>query len=713
MQVGDTPVHHSIVVVDIEKFSGPDRSDLHREIAYKGLNAALDKALVEADIDPGTCEIQTRGDGALVLVPNAVPAARLADDLPLRLNAHLLRYNAGVATAAQIRLRMSLHRGDARRSDNGIVGDAVNFACRLVDAEGVRQAHQESSELIAIIASDVFYRDVVQHEPAARPELYREVEVRVKEVRATAWVRSENNSSPISAAPDRKESRSPVWRTSFLLGKDVDQGLLWPLVQALSQLPSLLSMAVRDQVVGLLDERLGVDFTVEPNKRPVRHLFAIAEACCQRPGGLDALLEALGEVESDSSALSAVGDAIRDMSALELWSDEDREALLNLLADVVVPEVAEIFHAVAGDSVPRLHGQTSYLEMFESLEALNADPSGVPRPLVFIEHVAARVNADLAGELRRWSDEQATRMDLHAELAEVRRVAVEDPAAICSPPQNSKAYIVVQIQREGPSGERYRLSHWRQLDLSAGWAPIRGEDVLGDREIMRRHVGMLVERAEIDWLAYQPEIRLEFVLAYENLDLDVEQWAWETDSPIPEPLGCRYTVSIRSLERMELVKYHRSWRRRWASLRAQVDSYGAIPPIACHRTRSHDAESLSSLMAELNRRPELVALVLSEPPQRKNAGRDEFAVAVRAGVPVIAWLRDPDPPPAFLAAIEEMLCGVDDADHLLERVRRARNTALEHGPGQHFGSRFALVYDDPFHDVVPTRPTPPEGASVA
>ena len=720
MQPGGSPIHHSIVVLDIEKFGNPGRSDLHRKIAHNGLYLALDTALHESEIDPRICSITDRGDGALILVPDTVPGGRLVDHFPLRLNANLLRHNAGCSAEARIRLRMSLHRGDARMSDNGIVGDAVNFACRLVDADGIRQAQGASGELISIIVSDLFYRDVVRNEPAARPDLYREVAVQVKEVDTTAWVRFDNDQnyvSPVSQTGWKERenfSASPRRRRGDALGEKVGDGILWPLVQALSAVPSLASIAVRDQLVHSLRERLRRGFPDSAGRYLVGHLFDIVAMCAEHPDGLPTLLEVLAEIEPDSSKWSHVREVVQEMTALDLWVDTDRQRLFDLLAGAVVPEIVEIYRSVAGNSTPRLRSPTSYPEMFEALERLNAHPSGVPRPLVFVEHVAARVHADLAAELRRWSADQAEKMDLQKELEEIRRAVLGNSATIVSPPQNSRAYVVIQIQNEGPSGDLYRLSHWCQLVLSPGWSPVRGEDVTGDMESIKRHVAVVIERAEADWALYRPEIRIEFLLAYENLDLDVEQWPWETDSQIPESLGCRYTVAIRSLERMTLVKYHGTWHKRWASLRAQVDSYGAIPPLASRSGKSSGAGGLRELMADFNLRREVVALVLSEPPQRRNAGQDEVAVAIRAGLPVIAWFRDPDPPQEFFTAIDQLLHGVDDTNHLLERVRRARNSAFERGPeGRHFGARLALLYDDPSRVVVPAQPEPPEGESMA
>jgi hypothetical protein len=660
--------------------------------------------------------MQDRGDGVLVLVPATIPKAQLADRLPPRLTAGLRRYNATCATEARIRLRMSLHAGDARLANNGIVGNEVNFACRLVDSDGLRAAHRNSAELISIIVSDGFYREGVVHEPAAEPQLYRAVMVQEKEVSTHAWIRYEQEAQQEKAEQSRpRPEHEPGWQTRMWVPDAVDQGKLWPLVHALNRVTSFADREGRALLVRMLSDELPDLPAVEDHRQTIGHLFNIAEACRRHPEGLTTLVEVLGRIEDDADSVAEVHRAAREMSALELWPAEERKRLFNLLAGVVVPEIPEIYRIVAGPAAPGLQEQTTYLEVFRTLEQLNAGPSGVPKPLIFIEHVAAKVRPELAIELRRWADQQAERMELQAELKGVRQDLRNAAGAVQWPQPSSEAYLVIQLQVEGPAGGQYRLSHWRQLDLSAGWAPIRGQDITGDYESMKQHVAALVEQVEGDWVQYQPDIRIEFVLDYQNINLDVDLWPWETQSPVPEPLGCRYLVAVRSLERMVSVQYHGRWRKRWQSLQAQLGNHGAILASASHRGTSLEPGDLRGLMSALNRNPELVALVLGEPPHVENTGRDEVAIGIRAGVPVIVWHRSDCCSPEFTEPVGDLLHGTDDPNHLLERARLARITAFEEGEkGSHFGGELSLLYDDPFRVVVPSQPTPPaEEVSVA
>ncbi|MBB4910969.1 hypothetical protein H4W32_002004 [Actinophytocola algeriensis] len=107
------------------------------------------------------------------------------------------------------------------------------------------------------------------------------------------------------------------------------------------------------------------------------------------------------------------------------------------------------------------------------METLNADETGLPRPIVFVEHLAAGGPPELATELRWWCDLQAGRLNVITELQLMRREFRAPPPG---PAPNEPAYLVLLIRRLGLDGERYELRHWTQIDLSAGWRPTAGPD---------------------------------------------------------------------------------------------------------------------------------------------------------------------------------------------------------------------------------------------
>jgi hypothetical protein len=182
-------VHRAIMVVDVERFGDPDRTNLNQLTVRDGLYKALPQAFGESGIEWGSCVSEDRGDGALILVPPEVPKAYLVTSLPDRLAAAVSRHNAGCAGPEQMRLRVALHAGEVYRDAHGVAGTAINHAFRLAEAPALRSALTVSPGVLALIVSDWLFSEVVRHDPAAEPGSYRQVQVAVKETAAVGWIR--------------------------------------------------------------------------------------------------------------------------------------------------------------------------------------------------------------------------------------------------------------------------------------------------------------------------------------------------------------------------------------------------------------------------------------------------------------------------------------------------------------------------------------------
>jgi hypothetical protein len=494
--------------------------------------------------------------------------------------------------------------------------------------------------------------------------------------------------------------------------QNADSGALWPLVEGLQRIPSLRNRSGRGLVVRMVCDELGVLPPFEEHDHATGDLYSLAEVCSRLPDGLTTLMVVLERIEQGSKQVIALGEVVRSMTASGLWPQEESAKLFRLLEGAVLPDVAEIYHTVVGLAAPSLSGRATYVDVMRALETLNADPSGIPRPLVFVEHLAVKVRPELAMELRRWSDHQAARMGLAAELVAVRRRAAQTRIR-SGPPPRPDAYLILQVRREGATGERYRLSNWRQLGRHDEWSPLRGADVVGDLESVKVRVAELVEEVEAEWARHRPNIRIEFVLPSEIINLDVDQWPWERDSriPVPEPMGCRFPVVVRSLERMTTLKWYRWWYDRWDELLSQLSETGAVRRESAWWSRSATEDGLRKLTSAFARTPKLVSLVLSAPPSAATVGSDEVAAGLRAGVPLILWYREKCDSDEFVRIVESLLHGDDEPRDLLERVRLLRAEAVEN-PG-HVGKNLTILLDDPVRVVVPHHPAPPERKSVA
>ncbi len=177
------------MVVDVERFCDPVRTNLNQLAIRDGLYKALGQAFRRSGVAWANCMSEDRGDGALILVPPDVSKIILVTSLPAILMAAVNRHNARCLTVEQMRLRVSLHAGEVYGDTHGVAGNAVNHAFRLVEAPALRSALETSPEALALIVSDWLFSEVVRHDPAAKPGSYRQVEVIVKETASVGWIR--------------------------------------------------------------------------------------------------------------------------------------------------------------------------------------------------------------------------------------------------------------------------------------------------------------------------------------------------------------------------------------------------------------------------------------------------------------------------------------------------------------------------------------------
>ncbi len=191
MAMGASPyaMHRTILVVDVEKFGDRSRTNSHQISVREGLYGSLRRSFAGSGVSWDDCHCEDRGDGALVLIPPQVPKNLLVTAVPVDLVAALSEHNASCAQQARIRLRAVVHAGEVRFDDYGVAGASINLAFRLLESATLRHALAESAGVLALMASDWFFEEVIGHEPASRPDVFRRVGVSVKETQTTAWVR--------------------------------------------------------------------------------------------------------------------------------------------------------------------------------------------------------------------------------------------------------------------------------------------------------------------------------------------------------------------------------------------------------------------------------------------------------------------------------------------------------------------------------------------
>jgi tetratricopeptide (TPR) repeat protein len=209
-------VHRTILIVDVEGFGHPRRTNRDQVTVRGGVYGALRSAFDAVGIPWEGCDVEDRGDGVFILAGSNVPKATFVDALPRALAVALRRHNDTHLEAERIRLRMALHAGEITYDDFGVTAKSINLAFRLLDAPPLKAALAGSPGVLALIVSSWFYHEVVRHSDVEDATTYRRSRVIVKETAVHAWICLPDYPYPAEAATvSRQVPRLPPRPRSF------------------------------------------------------------------------------------------------------------------------------------------------------------------------------------------------------------------------------------------------------------------------------------------------------------------------------------------------------------------------------------------------------------------------------------------------------------------------------------------------------------------
>ncbi|WP_326653255.1 MULTISPECIES: hypothetical protein [unclassified Streptomyces] len=159
--------------------------------AKKRMRAAMYEAFSEAHasvgIEPGRVHQEDRGDGILAALRPEVPPTLMVGRWIDTLYESLRELNDG--SARPLRLRVGMNAGLVLDDGKGLVGRAVDLACRLCDSPTAKQIMNTADKAdLLIVVSDWLYVNVVAEGGRyVEPGHYRQAPVRYKETDETAW----------------------------------------------------------------------------------------------------------------------------------------------------------------------------------------------------------------------------------------------------------------------------------------------------------------------------------------------------------------------------------------------------------------------------------------------------------------------------------------------------------------------------------------------
>lgn len=293
---------------DIASFGAEARTDPIQKHVRDALYSLVRTSFEESGVDLSRSYQEDRGDGLFIALPLDVGVEPVVSAVPDRLRAELVHYNEKSSEAAQIRLRVSVHLGEAHRDAHGLVGTAVNHMFRLLEAPPLREALSASEAELATVVSDRVFQDFVRHGTGRIvPGDYQRAEIIVKETTTVGWIRIPGL-SPALRATQAEVQEYGARPNSHVRPAAPGAEALFDLVDALQAIPMLAGPAGRDQLIGALSQ--GMAGVIPRHAEARLDLYAIVRTCLDYPGGLQELRSQLRGFVGDSMLLDAVDQGI-------------------------------------------------------------------------------------------------------------------------------------------------------------------------------------------------------------------------------------------------------------------------------------------------------------------------------------------------------------------------------------------------------------------
>lgn len=209
-------LHCSILYTDVAGFSASCRNESDRQEVRNILYDVLRRAFDDSRVPWQSCYHEDRGDGVLVIVPPSIPTRAVADPLVSWLDVGLRRHNRRASEATAIRLRVALHAGPVTRDREGLSGDAIIHAARMLDSAPLRDVLERSGADLAFMASDPVYTTAVRSDVGMLDTAsFRKVDLQVKESRISAWIYVPRGVAPLPEDPPRAAASGQEAGTHF------------------------------------------------------------------------------------------------------------------------------------------------------------------------------------------------------------------------------------------------------------------------------------------------------------------------------------------------------------------------------------------------------------------------------------------------------------------------------------------------------------------
>lgn len=332
-------------------------------------------------------------------------------------------------------------------------------------------------------------------------------------------------------------------------------------------------------------------------------------------------------------------------------------------------------------------------QLFTHVLEWNTQPDGLPPAVLLLDRAARLALAPShRAALSGWADDWAGRAGLTQELERRRaaRVGVaSDPDIPCC--------LIVAVEPARDGTDEIVVRPWLNT-VPGHWNPQPGEPATTTLDGLGTAVEQALRQGARLWTVprepepggrVQPPPYIEFVLPYDLLNHDVAGLTHRIGDGRPLPLGLKYGVHLRSLERMRsndaLVR--EQWRERWRTLR----EHG----VTVHGWSEPDGGRLDAWQAVLAGENRHTAVVLDAPADR--LALEALKAAIAEGIGLAVWDRRGVFDEERREVVTAVFAAVPTPARIPTAIHRLRQKAESHtqGPSRLLGRHIGFFWDDP------------------
>lgn len=159
----------TVIFLDIVNFGAFYRTDTDRPILRRFMYEMLQESFSVANISWENSYVEDRGDGALIVVSPDTVISNVTDPLIIQLAEKIAEHNQNAVRPVRLQLRVAVDAGPLVYRSEGMIGDTIIRAARLLEAPYLKDRLALSAADIGLIVSESVYDAIrggpVQYEP--------------------------------------------------------------------------------------------------------------------------------------------------------------------------------------------------------------------------------------------------------------------------------------------------------------------------------------------------------------------------------------------------------------------------------------------------------------------------------------------------------------------------------------------------------------------